>query len=351
MQLTVTVPTISDRIAQAVVKQYLEPIVEPHFHEDSYGYRPNKSALQAIAQARIRCWRDDWVLDLDIKSFFDTIDHKLMMVAVRKFTDCPWALLYIERWLKADVVTKNGELHKRSIGTPQGGVISPLLSNIYLHLTFDSWMKMKYPCVHFERYADDIVIHCRSMKQLEMIKGKLEVRFTQCKLALSVEKTKVVYCKDNNRKESWETIASAFDFLGYTFRPRIVRGKDKEFFVSFCPAISNKAAKNIRHTIKKVWKLKSRISMELKDLAVAFNPAIQGWINYYSRFHGSALYSGVIDYLNTTLMKWAMQKFKNLRRRPARAGVWLKQIQIQDPDLFAHWRFSMTGKDRLIRAV
>jgi len=156
------IPTISDRIAQTVVKQYLEPKVEPHFHEDSYGYRPNKSALQAIHQARWRCWRDNWVLDLDIKSFFDTIDHRLMMVAVRKFTDSPWMLLYIERWLKADVITKEGKRQNRNIGTPQGGVISPLLANIYLHFTFDKWMKDNYPHVHFERYADDIVIHCRS---------------------------------------------------------------------------------------------------------------------------------------------------------------------------------------------
>jgi RNA-directed DNA polymerase len=193
------VPTISDRIAQTVVKQYLEPIVEPHFHSDSYGYRPNKSALQAVGQARWRCWRDNWVLDLDIKSFFDTIDHRLMMAAVRKFTQSPWILLYIERWLKADGITKEGKQTKREIGTPQGGVISPLLANIYLHFAFDIWMGNNYPHVHFERYADDIVIHCRSMKQLEMVKGKLTKRFAECKLSLNPEKTKVVYCKDANR--------------------------------------------------------------------------------------------------------------------------------------------------------
>lgn len=334
------IPTISDRIAQTVVKQYLELIVEPHFHEDSYGYRPNKSALQAINQARWRCWRDDWVLDLDIKNFFDSIDHKLMMTAVRKFTQIPWVVLYIKRWLKADVITAGGERQKRSIGTPQGGVISPLLSNIYLHLTFDKWMKENYPCIHFERYADDIVIHCRSRKQLEMMRNRLIERFAACKLTLNTEKTKIVYCKDVNRKEHCENIA--FDFLGYTFRPRIVRDKDKSFFVSFCPAISAKAAKEIRYTVKNKWRLKMKTELNIKELAVLYNPIIQGWINYYSRFHGSALYSKVFDYLNTTLMKWAMKKYKQLFRRPTRASKWLKQTQRENPNLFAHWKFKLT---------
>lgn len=333
------IPTIRDRIAQAVVKQFLEPIVEPHFHEDSFGYRPNKSALQAIAKARNRCWRDDWVLDLDIKSFFDTIDHDLMMHAVKKFTTCKWAILYIERWLKADVVTRDGQCRKRSIGTPQGGVISPILSNIYLHLTFDSWMKDNNPCIHFERYADDIVIHCRSKRQLDMIKDRLVERFSKCKLTLNAEKTTVVYCKDAKRKGSWEK--NSFDFLGYTFRPRLVRTKEKVFFVSFCPAMSRKAAKSIRQTIKKEWKLKCRVDHDIKDLANIFNSTIQGWINYYGCFHGSELYSGVFDYLNTALIKWAMQKYKKLHRRPTKASAWLKQIKEQNSNLFSHWKFKL----------
>jgi RNA-directed DNA polymerase len=334
------IPTISDRIAQTIVKQYLEPKVEPHFHEDSYGYRPNKSALQAIGQARWRCWRDDWVLDLDIKSFFDTIDHRLMMAAARKFTQNTWLLLYIERWLKADVVTKNGKLQKREIGTPQGGVISPLLANIYLHFTFDKWMKENYPHVHFERYADDIVVHCRSMKQLEMVKNKLVKRFAECKLALNTQKTKIVYCKDANRNEQWERIS--FDFLGYTFQPRLVRDKEKAFFVSFSPAISRKAAKEIRQTVKKKWKLKSQTELEIDELAKLYNPVIKGWINYFGRFQGSALYSKVFEYLNTTLKRWAMKKYKRLFRRPTRASGWLKQVQLDSPNLFAHWSFKLT---------
>lgn len=334
------IPTISDRIAQTIVKQYLEPKVEPHFHEDSYGYRPNKSALQAIHQARWRCWRDNWVLDLDIKSFFDTIDHRLMMAAVKKFTDSAWMLLYIERWLKADVITKEGKRQNRDIGTPQGGVISPLLANIYLHFTFDKWMKENYSHVHFERYADDIVIHCRSLKQLEMIRNKVSKRFTECKLSLNLAKTKIVYCKDANRKENWKDIA--FDFLGYTFRPRLARDKEKAFFVTFSPAISAKAAKEIRHTVKNKWKMKTKTEYDIKELAERFNPVIQGWINYYGRFHGSALYSKVFEYLNTTLMRWAMKKYKQLFRRPTRASRWLKQVQLENPSMFVHWKFKLT---------
>lgn len=331
------IPTVGDRVAQTVIKCYLEPIVEPHFHEDSYGYRPKKSALQAIAQARWRCWRDNWVLDLDIKSFFDTIDHRLMMAAVKKFTQSPFLILYIERWLKADNITKEGIRTKRDIGTPQGGVISPLLANIFLHLTFDKWMQDNYPNIHFERYADDIVVHCRSEKQLEMLKGKLIKRFALCKLALHPEKTKVVYCKDANRKEEHDSVS--FDFLGYTFRPRLVRDKKNAFFVSFSPAISAKAAKNIRQTVKHKWKLKMRTELNLEELAALYNPVIRGWINYYSRFHGSTLYSKVFEYINTTLMRWAMKKYKQLYRRPTRASRWLKRTQLENPNLFEHWKF------------
>jgi RNA-directed DNA polymerase len=332
------IPTISDRIAQTVVKQALEPQVDPHFLEDSYGYRPGKSAFQALAKARERCWKYDWVLDLDIKGFFDTIDHDLLMAAVRKFTNGKWMLMYIERWLKADLIDRDGNVQNRSVGTPQGGVISPLLSNIFLHFTFDKWMEKSFPDIKFERYADDIVAHCNSREQTELLQQQLESRLNRCKLALNKEKTKIVYCKDANRKDSCND--HQFDFLGYTFRPRLVRNNRRIFFVSFSPAMSAKAAKRIRMVIKKVWNLKNRITNELSDLAKLYNPAIQGWLNYYGKFHGSKLYSGVIDYLNTTLMRWAMKKYKLFRKRPQKAGAWLKQIQREQPTLFAHWKFA-----------
>jgi RNA-directed DNA polymerase len=204
------IPTISDRIAQMVVKDYLEPIIDPNFHHDSFGYRPGKSALDAVATARRRCWRDDWVLDMDIKGFFDAINHELVMKAVTHFTQCRWVLLYIQRWLVADVVLQNGQIEKRTMGTPQGGVISPLLANIFLHFAFDKWLEKEFPKVQFERYADDIVVHCRSYKQLKLVENRLRVRFSQCKLELCPEKTKIVYCKDSNR--TGEYLNQSFDF-------------------------------------------------------------------------------------------------------------------------------------------
>jgi len=330
------IPTISDRIAQAAVKRYLEPQVEPVFHEDSYGYRPGRSALDAVAMARQRCWRDNWVLDLDISKFFDTLDHGLVMRAVRRFTFCKWILLYIERWLKADVVLQDGTLLHRDTGTPQGGVISPLLANIFLHLGFDQWMKDHYPNIHFERYADDIVVHCRSRQQMEMIRQKIERRLEQCKLKLNPEKTRIVYCKDSKRTESWHCYS--FDFLGYTFRPRSARNYRGEFFVSFSPAISQKSARRLRQTIRREWKLAERTHLSLSDLVRRINPVVTGWINYYGKFCRSALHS-VLNHVNMALVKWAMRKFKRLQRRRTRAHAWLKGVARRSPQLFSHWQY------------
>ncbi|SIQ82203.1 RNA-directed DNA polymerase [Alkalispirochaeta americana] len=330
------IPTVADRIAQGVVKRYLEPIVEPEFHENSYGYRPGRSALDAIAQARERCWRDDWVLDLDISKFFDTLDHALVLRAVERFTTCKWVLLYIGRWLRADVQLSNGTVQTREKGTPQGGVISPLLANIFLHLGFDQWMKENYPNVHFERYADDIVVHCRSLKQLEWIRGKIETRLARCRLTLNTAKTRIVYCKDTRRKENWP--CKSFDFLGYTFRPRSARDHCGEFFVSFSPAISRKAAKALRQKVRREWRLQTRTHLSLEELARRLNPVISGWMNYYGRFRRSELHS-VLDHVNKALASWARRKFKRLQRRKTRAHAWLKGLARRSPHLFAHWRY------------
>lgn len=329
------IPTISDRIAQMVIKKRLEPLVEPYFHDDSYGYRPGKSALDAIAQARRRCWRDDWVLDMDIRGFFDALDHKLVMIAVSRFTQCKWTMLYIERWLKADVIMPNGERIQRMQGTPQGGVISPLIANIFLHLGFDDWMQKEFPCIHFERYADDIVVHCRSQKQLEFVERNIRSRFAQCKLELCPDKTKIVYCKDSNRSGSYPI--QSFDFLGYTFRPRSSRDREGKFFVSFSPAVSRKSLKAIRLKIKEHPMVKGCFSQGITELARAINPMIQGWINYYGAFRKSEL-SSVYDYINERIMKWAMRKFKQLQRRKKCAGHWLRTLYSKAPSLFAHWR-------------
>jgi RNA-directed DNA polymerase len=329
------IPTISDRIAQMVIKNRLEPLVEPRFHDDSYGYRPGKSALDAIAQTRQRCWRDDWVLDMDIKRFFDALDHGLVMKAVAKYTDCQWTLLYIERWLRADVIMTNGERIGRDRGTPQGGVISPLLANIFLHLVFDKWMQTHFPCIHFERYADDIVVHCRSEAQLKMVERQIRQRLTRCGLELCQEKTKIVYCKDSSRDGQYPI--QSFDFLGYTFRPRSARDRNGKFFVSFSPAVSRKALKAMRAKLKGHPLIKAGYSQSVVELAKTINPIIQGWITYYGKFRKSAM-SAIYSYINEKLLNWARRKFKSLQRRKWRASQWLRELYRQCPTLFAHWR-------------
>ncbi len=329
------IPTIGDRIAQAVAKRYLEAIVEPQFHEDSYGYRPKRSAIDAIAKARQRCWRDDWVVDLDIRKFFDSLDHDLVMRAVQRFTDCRWVLLYTKRWLKADVQLQDGTRLAREIGTPQGGVISPLLANIFLHLAFDRWMFEETPNIHFERYADDIVVHCRSRKQAEWALMRIKNRLAKCKLQLHPDKTRMVYCKDSRRSGEWQW--QSFDFLGYTFRPRSARSHGGEFFTSFSPAVSQKAATLMRQTIRREWKLRQKTFLALDELARWLNPIIRGWIGYYGRFRKSALHP-VLDHINTALIGWAMRKLKRLRGRRTRAALWLKRVASREPNLFVHWQ-------------
>ncbi|MGJ0626036.1 group II intron reverse transcriptase/maturase [Xenorhabdus bovienii] len=255
------IPTVADRIAQMVVKDMLEPILEPQFHVDSYGYRPHKSAHDALRVARQRCWRTDWVLDVDIKGFFDNIDHELLMRAVRRHTDCRWVLLYIERWLTASVYMPDGTVQIRDEGTPQGGVVSSLLANLFLHYAFDMWMKREFPVVRFERYADDIVIHCKSHAQAMMLRGKLRKRLAECKLEMSPGKTKVVYCKDRERTEAYPEIS--FDFLGYTFRPRKSVSKEGKLSVNFLPAMSTRAAKAIRQTVRG-WDLSHKTLLSLE---------------------------------------------------------------------------------------
>jgi len=337
------IPTVSDRIAQAVVKGYLEPELEKYFHPDSYGYRPRKSALDAVGVARERCWRYAWVLDLDIKSYFDTISHELLLRAVRKHTDCPWVLLYIERWLKAPVQMEDGTLEPRERGTPQGSVISPLLSNLFLHYTFDRWMARNHRDTPFERFADDALCHCVSEVQAKALKEALEKRFAECGLQLHPEKTKIVYCKDDDRRGNSKN--ESFDFLGYSFRARRSKNRFGKFFVNFSPGVSNAATKAIREEIRR-WQLRCRIDKWIDDLARMFNPVIRGWITYYGRYYKSALYP-TFRYLDQCLAYWAMAKYKRLRRHRQRAGHWVSKTASRDPRLFAHWpllRRAATGR-------
>jgi len=328
------IPTVADRIAQTVLKQALEPELEAHFHPDSYGYRPDKSAHQAMGQARQRCWRYDWVVDLDIKGFFDAIEHEMLMRAIRHHTTEPWVLLYTERWLKAPVQRPDGTLQERDRGTPQGGVASPLLANLFLHYAFDAWMQRHYPHIPFERYADDGLCHCRTLEEAEDLKAALQRRFAECQLELHPEKTKIVYCKDADRRLEYP--CTSFDFLGYTFRPRRSKNRWGKYFINFSPAISNRAAKAIRHEIRR-WKLPLRSDKDLEDLARMFRAVIQGWINYYGAFYKSALYP-ILQHLDRKLARWATRKFKRLRRHRRRAAQWLRRIAQRQPGLFPHWR-------------
>ena len=328
------IPTVNDRIAQMVVKRRLEPEIEPHFHQNSYGYRPGRSAIQALSVARKRCWDYNWALDLDVKGFFDNIDHPLLLKAVKFHTDVKWMILYIERWLKAPVQLTNGQVLSSNKGTPQGGVISPLLANLFLHYTFDLWMDRNCPTIAFERYADDIICHLRSEKQAKWLRWKLEERLKECGLGLHPQKTKIVYCKDDCRAGSYRR--QSFDFLGYTFRPRLARTRQGRFFVGFLPAISNKSAKQIRRTIKS-WRIHLRSDLSIEDIAQWSNPSLTGWINYFGRFYRSAIAS-LMRYFDRILIRWAVRKYKRFKGSRKRASAWLMGLRRRDPGLFAHWR-------------
>jgi RNA-directed DNA polymerase len=331
------IPTVSDRIAQMVVKSRLEPAVDPLFHPDSYGYRPRKSALDAVGQARQRCWRYDWVVDLDIKGFFDNIDYELLMRAVRKHAKDKWVVLYIERWLKAPVQEADGLLVPREQGTPQGGVISPLLANLFLHYAFDEWMRRNYPHVPFERYADDAIVHCSTEREAQEVRTAIAGRLQNCRLELHPEKTKVVYCKDDDRRGNYPN--EKFDFLGYTFRPRRSKNRYGKFFINFSPAVSDKAGKAIRAKIRS-WKLHLRSDKALADLSRMFNPIIRGWLQYYGRYYRSALYP-LLRQLDRSLARWAYRKYKKLRGHLRRATHWLARISRRDSQLFAHWQMGV----------
>jgi len=332
------IPTVGDRVAQTVVKMVLEPVVEPVFHPDSYGYRPGRSALDAVTVARRRCWHADWIVDLDIKGFFDALVHELVERAVAHHTDNQWIRLYIARWLRAPVQRPDGTLEQRTRGTPQGGVVSPLLANLFLHYAFDHWMQRSFPSVPFERYADDAIVHCRSERQARMVLEAIRCRFEQCGLELHPTKTRIVYCKDDDRRGEYEHVA--FDFLGYTFQPRRAKNRWGKHFVSFLPAMSIKAAKAVRETIRE-WRMAStRNNQRLEDLARLVNPVVRGWMNYYGRFYRSKCVQ-ILRHLNRALAAWARRKYKRLRRRERASMHWLAGIARREPNLFVLWKLGV----------
>ena len=331
------IPTVTDRVAQAVVKRELEILLERVFHGNSYGYRPHRSMQDALRQTQARCWKYDWVIDVDIQSFFEDIPHELLMKAVRKHTDSKWHLLYIERWLKAPVQQLDGKVRAKERGTPQGGVISPLLANLYLHYCFDVWMQRNLGHCPFERYADDIVVHCKTRKQAGFVTHRLEERFRQCGLSMHPMKTKIVDCRRS--EVSRESKHQEFDFLGHTFRKRKAKSKTGDYFTSYLPAVSKKSVQTIREKLKASETLR-KVNNTLKDVAKELNPQIRGWFQSYGQFSISEL-KKQLQCINGRLLLWARRKYKRLRGR-WKALAWLRAVAVAQPALFEHWRQGVT---------
>ena len=329
------IPTIEDRIAQMTATLYIGSSLDRMFHEDSYGYRPSKSALDAVGKARERCWKYDYVIDLDIKGLFDNIDHDLLMKAVKKHVKESWILLYIDRWLKAPFL-KADTLIPRTAGTPQGGVISPVLANLFMHYAFDEWMKRKYPYCPYERYADDTVIHCKTEAQAKFILDKVKERMRQCKLELHPQKTKIVYCKDKDR--TGEYACTEFDFLGYTFRKTLIKDKLGRLQWNFLASVSKKACQSLRDKIK-AMELHKRSGSKIEMIAEAINPIVRGWMNYFGAYNRSAMKS-TLNVIQRRLIKWAMCKYKRFQGHRKRAEVWLDEVKRREPRMFVHWALS-----------
>ena len=328
------VPTIADRVAQTVVAMHLGAAAEPRFHPGSYGYRPGRSAHDAITACRDRCWKHDWTIDLDIQKFFDTVPWDLVVKAVATVTDSPWVLLYVKRWLAAPLQHPDGTLVKREKGTPQGSAVSPILANLFMHYAFDAWMAREFPRCPFERYGDDVVVHCVSRAQAEYVLGRIATRMAEVGLALHPDKTRVVYCKDSNRRGQHEH--TSFIFLGFAFRARQARRRDGVNFTSFLPAISSEAIK-AKGADLRAMRIHRRTDLSLDDLAAWLNPIIAGWMQYYGRFYRSALYP-LLRRVNTYVRRWAAKKYRRLRTHKRFKRWWTGLLQ-RASRLFAHWQW------------
>lgn len=324
------VPTVADRVAQTVAAMFLEPLVEPRFHQDSYGYRPGKSAHDALAVCRERCWRYDWIIDLDVQKFFDEVPWDLTVKAVEAVTDSRWVLLYVRRWLAAPLQHPDGTLVERTKGTAQGSAISPTLANLFMHYAFDAWMARNFPDCPWERYADDSVVHCKSKQQAEYVLAAIAERMTEVGLSLHPEKTRVVYCKDGQRRGEHEH--TSFSFLGHTFRARKARAKGGGYFTAFLPAISPEALKAKGDRLREM-RIHRQTGLSLEDLARWLNPIVAGWMNYYGRFYRSALYP-LLRRVNAYLRRWAAKKYKRLRTH-RRFKRWWNGMLDRNPGLLA----------------
>ena len=327
------VPTVADRIAQQIVVTRIGADLYGVFHPNSYGYQRGKSAVDAVAATRKRCWAYHWVVEFDIRRAFDELDWGLLRKAIAKHVLDPWCLLYIERWLTASAVSPDGQPVERIKGVPQGSVIGPVLMNLFMTYAFDEWMKREHPKTPFCRYADDAVAHCRSESEAKKLLAAIENRLRECKLEMHPEKSGIVYCKDSNRRNEYRK--TGFTFLGYEFRPRIAKGRDGRIWTSFLPAISATAKKRIMQAIRE-WKLPRQTSISLNELAKLYNPQIRGWMNYYSHFYRSALHR-LYDHIDQKLVRWAQHKYRKLAGRQARARAWLRKVVSRQPRLFVHW--------------
>ncbi len=326
------VPTVADRIAQTVVARRLGAKVEPIFHPGSYGYRPNRSALDAVAACRQRCWKTNWVIDLDVERFFDSVPWELAVKAVAAHTTDPWVVLYVKRWLAAPLALPDGSLQQRDRGTPQGSAVSPVLANLFLHYAFDAWMAREYPTVQFERYADDVVVHCVTEAQAKRLVVAIGNRLAEVGLQLSPAKTRIVYCKDGRRRLDHEH--TAFTFLGFTFRARGARGKNGRNFTGFLPAVSKDALTKMSREVRR-WRLHLRTGHTLAELARKINPIVRGWMRYYGAFYRTAL-DPLLRRINAYLVRYLRAKYRRLRPLKKALACW-QRITRQQPRLFAHW--------------
>ncbi|MFJ9847271.1 group II intron reverse transcriptase/maturase [Kitasatospora sp. NPDC101155] len=331
------IPAVADRVAQTVVARHLMRRVKPVFHPDSFGYRPGRSALDAVGKCRERCWKRDWVVEFDIAKFFDNVPWDLLVKAVDTHTDAVWVKLYVDRWLRAPLQLPDGALLERERGTPQGAPVSPVLANLFLHYAFDTWTAREFPTVWFERYADDAVLHCVTERQARQVLAALTDRMAEVGLQLHPAKTRIVYCQDGRRQGSFEH--TAFTFLGYAFRARRNRNRHGKLFLSFEPAVSNDALGRRGREVRS-WQLHTRSDLSFNELARWINPVVSGWINYYGRFRPWELHPFVMR-VNAYLVRWIRQKYKRLKaKRKALAKI--QEIARRYPRMFAHWRLTAT---------
>ena len=323
------IPTIGDRIAQMVVKQKIEVRLEKVYHRSSYGYRRGRSSHGAVEKVLENTKKYPWVLDVDIKGFFDNVDHVNLMKALELHIEEHWIRLYIRRWLKAGV---EGGSEVNQKGTPQGGVVSPILANLFLHYTIDKWFEIKYPKLEMVRYSDDSIFHCRTKREAEKLKQSLQERLEECGLEMNVDKTKIVYCKDYRREGDYPN--KSFDFLGFSFKPTTKKGRS--LFLSYDAGISKESRKKIREELRRT-KFHRWTNHKLEDVSKQLNPKIRGWVNYYGKYGKYALKEALIK-LDRRIVKWVLNKYGKLKYGINRAYRWLKRAKKKFPNLFAHWR-------------